>query len=335
MREQHGDLFRRTAQSIKRRDNMKVTINFGGSSEKADRTRKGESLLTLPTTYTVVDLETTGLDPRWNDIIEFGAMRVENDVVLDRYSALVNPGYEIDDFITELTGITNEMLASAPAVADVLPGFLNFVGDTVVVGHNVNFDINFIYDTCIRVFSKSFPNDFVDTMRLSRRLFPQERHHRLCDLIERFGTGDVVEHRALADVEQTNRCYLNIKRYMEENFITAESLLPRKNGFSAKDIRASTNNFDETSPVCEKVFVFTGALDRMTRKEAMQLVIDHGGLCNDNVNKGTNFLVLGNNDYCSTIKDGKSTKQKKAEQLKLSGCDIEIVSENVFYDMII
>ena len=309
-------------------------ISFGGSAEKADRTEKGESLLALPTTYTVVDLETTGLDPQWNDIIEFGAMRVVDGMVTEKYAQLVNPGYEIDEFITELTGITNEMLAEAPAVNAVLPGFLEFVGDGVVIGHNVNFDINFIYDTCISVLDKPFKNDFVDTMRLSRRLFPQERHHRLCDLIERFRVGEAVEHRALADVEQTNRCYLFMKGHMENNGITIESLRPTKSGFSAKDIQASTTDFDETSPVYEKVFVFTGTLERMTRKEAMQLVVDRGGICGDGVNKKTNFLVLGNNDYCSTIKDGKSSKQKKAEQLKLSGCDIEIISENVFYDMI-
>lgn len=72
----------------------------------------------------------------------------------------------------------------------------------------------------------------------------------------------------------------------------------------------------------------------MTRKEAMQFVVDRGGLCGDSMNKKTNYLVLGNNDYCTTIKGGKSTKQKKAEKLKLAGCDIEIISENVFYDML-
>jgi len=66
----------------------------------------------------------------------------------------------------------------------------------------------------------------------------------------------------------------------------------------------------------------------------MQLVADFGGINEDTVTKQTNFLVLGNNDYCSTIKDGKSTKQKKAEAYKLKGSDIEIISENVFYDMI-
>jgi len=309
-------------------------ISFGGSSDKPDRLDKGESLLALPLSYTVIDLETTGLDPQWNDIIECGAMHVVDGVITDKYGQLVNPGYEIDEFITELTGITNEMLSTAPAIDEVLPGFIDFVGDAIIVGHNVNFDVNFIYDNCVGILKKGFTNDFVDTMRLSRRLFPQERHHRLCDLIERFGIGNAVEHRALADVEQTNRCFQYMRRHMEENGISVESITPTKSGVSAKDIQASTTDFDESSPVYEKTFVFTGTLERMTRKEAMQLVVDRGGLCGDNVNKKTNFLVLGNNDYCSTIKDGKSSKQKKAEQLKLSGCDIEIVSENVFYDMI-
>ena len=64
------------------------------------------------------------------------------------------------------------------------------------------------------------------------------------------------------------------------------------------------------------------------------MVVDLGGMCVDRVTKKTNYLVLGNNDYCSSIKDGKSIKQKKAEELKLSGYDVEILSEDVFYDMI-
>ena len=66
----------------------------------------------------------------------------------------------------------------------------------------------------------------------------------------------------------------------------------------------------------------------------MQIVVNMGGFCFDTVTKKTNFLVLGNNDYCSTVKDGKSSKHKKAEQLMLKGQDIQIITENVFYDMI-
>ena len=72
----------------------------------------------------------------------------------------------------------------------------------------------------------------------------------------------------------------------------------------------------------------------MKRKDAMQIVADIGGINQDNVTAETNYLILGNNDYCSTIKDGKSIKQKKAEKLKLKGNDIDILPENVFYDMI-
>jgi len=72
----------------------------------------------------------------------------------------------------------------------------------------------------------------------------------------------------------------------------------------------------------------------MVRKEAMQIVADLGGKNADSVTKKTNYLILGNNDYCKSIKDGKSSKQKKAEKLKLDGYDIEIIPENVFYDII-
>lgn len=211
---------------------MRSTISYSDPLRKNERAEKGRSLISLPASYTVVDLETTGLNPHWNDIIEFGAMRVTSGIVSDSYASLVNPGYKIDKFITELTGITNEMLGSAPRVTDILPEFLNFVGDSIIIGHNVNFDINFIYDTCRKVLNRSFSNDFVDTMRLSRRLFPQESHHRLCDLVKRFAIDKAVEHRALADVEQTNRCYLYMKRHMEENGIAAEALLPQ----SAKNL---------------------------------------------------------------------------------------------------
>lgn len=72
----------------------------------------------------------------------------------------------------------------------------------------------------------------------------------------------------------------------------------------------------------------------MQRKDAMQLVLDLGGEVGNSVTAKTNYLILGNNDYCSSIKDGKSNKHKKAEELKLKGKDIEIITENIFYEML-
>lgn len=72
----------------------------------------------------------------------------------------------------------------------------------------------------------------------------------------------------------------------------------------------------------------------MTRKEAMQAVVNAGGICSDGVISSTNYLVLGNNDYCKSIKDGKSSKQKKAEKMQLAGSDIRTITEDIFYDML-
>ena len=102
----------------------------------------------------------------------------------------------------------------------------------------------------------------------------------------------------------------------------------------AKDISSDCNDFDMNNPIFDKECVFTGKLDKMTRKEAMQIVADLGGKNRDSVTKETNYLILGNNDYCKSITDGKSSKQKKAESYKLKGQDIEILSEDVFYEII-
>lgn len=183
--------------------------------ENSKRPEKGKSLLELPEDYVVVDLETTGLRPEIDEIIEIGAVRVRGFEITDTFSTLVYPANGIDPFITQLTGITAEMLENAPRITEALSQFLRFVDNDIVVGHNVHFDINFIYDKCIEWFGFGFSNDFIDTKRMSRKLFPEYRHHRLCDLEERFGLRNGQAHRALSDVMLTNDCYLymrNIQR---------------------------------------------------------------------------------------------------------------------------
>ena len=310
---------------------------------------KGRSLISIVHDYTALDIETTGFDPTYDEIIEIGAAQYRNGLCCSSFSTLVKPENEVDDYITQLTGITNEMLVSAPSIKEALPNFIKFLGDDTIVGHNINFDVNFLYDNCMRHTSHIFSNNFVDTMRLSRRLFPELPNHKLSTLIQAFNISDTVEHRALSDAVNSSSCYSYMEKYIKQNGIDISSLhCHRKNvstgsniaqsdyhhRIAAKDIAASVSDFDESSPVYGKLFVFTGVLEKMQRKDAMQIVVDFGGQCGDSVTKKTNYLVLGNNDYCNTIKDGKSTKQKKAESLKLSGNDIEIISENVFYDMI-
>lgn len=269
------------------------------------------------------------MDPEFDKIIELGAVRVQNGIIVEEMSTLVNPKYEVSKFITDLTGITNEMLFKAPTIDIALPSFLAFISDSVVVGHNVHFDVNFLYDKSARVLDIPFSNDFVDTMRLSRRLLPELPHHRLSDMVAHFGISQESSHRSISDCKATISL-LNMLLSFPEELLSVKA----KQNLRAANITATHQDFDESHPLYGKVCVFTGALEKMVRKDAMQTVVNLGGICGDSVTKKTNFLILGNNDFCKSIKDGKSSKQKKAEQLQLAGHDIQVISENVFYDLI-
>lgn len=309
-----------------------IMISTNGSNKQPTSTRehKGKSLLEFPDSYVAIDIETTGLDPIYDEIIEIAALKIQNGSETDRFHSLVNPKCEIDEFIESLTGITNDMLEAAPDLEIVLPQFLEFVGDNVVVGHNVNFDVNFIYDCAENLKLKLFTNNFVDTMRISRKLYADLKHHTLADLIVTLGVGETVEHRALADCIQTKECFEIMRNRAGEI-----GGIPQKTNAIAKTIVAETTDFDEDSPIYGRTFAFTGTLERMTRKEAMQMVVNAGGKCTDNVVASTNYLVLGNQDYYKGIKDGKSNKQKKAEKMQLNGADIITISENTFFDMLV
>lgn len=297
------------------------------------REKKGNSLIKLIDDYIVLDIETTGLCPEFDEIIELGAIRVNNGIITDTFESLVKPEDSICGFITELTGITNKMLSGAPPISEILPDFLKFISNNTIVGHNVNFDINFLYDEAVNI-NTFLSNDFIDTLRLSKRVYKDFPNHKLKTLIKKLNLPKNRYHRALSDCFCTNALYINIKDFVRANNI--ELSLKRKytKSLNAKDILPTVEFFDEDHPLFGKICVFTGTLDNLTRKDAMQLVVNVGGLCSNSITRKTNYLILGNNDYCSTIRDGKSSKQKKAEELKLAGYDIEIIPESVFYDML-
>lgn len=313
-------------------------IETAVESEKASavRPKKGKSILAAIADYVVIDIETTGLDTKFDSIIELSAIRYKDDNQVENFSSLVNPGFVISDFITNLTGITNEALSGAHGLTKVLPEYIAFIGGDTIVGHNVNFDVNFIYDRAESIGVAPISNDFIDTMRFSRRLHPGLSHHRLPDLVGLYGVDVTTFHRALADCETTAKCYQAMKREATETGFDYSAR--RSGGYNSVNLKGLTpteENFNPENPLFGKNCVFTGKLERLSREAAAQLVVNIGGQCENNVTKKTNFLILGNNDYCTSIKDGKSNKQKKAESLILKGQDIQILSENVFYEMIL
>lgn len=303
-----------------------------------ERFHKGESLISLLNDYTVIDLETTGLNPSQDKIIEIGAIKVRNDKIVDRFEALVNPGIEISNFIQKLTGISNQMITDCPDINSVLPQFKSFIGNDILLGHNVTFDINFLYDNYLECFGKPLRNDFIDLLRISRREHKDLPNHKLGTLAGYFNFDYSKAHRATVDCEITNSIYREYKNIVIEKYGSVNNFIENTKGNYC--IRKKVDLFnltpdsesaiDPCHPFFDKRFVFTGALT-ISRAEAAQLVVNKGGHCEKGVTKNTNFLIIGNFDYINNIKGNKSSKMIKAEELILNGQDLSILTEDTFF----
>lgn len=181
--------------------------------------KKGKSLIRFPESYVVIDIETTGLSPLCDEIIEISAIKVENNSIIETFSFLIKPKCNsLSYFITKLTGITNKMLASAPSISEILPQFSEFIGDSILIGHNVNFDINFLYDEFQKILKTKLNNDFVDTMQIARRLYPELAHHKLKDVAEKHGVCTKGAHRGLKDCEITQAVFVKMREDVIQKF---------------------------------------------------------------------------------------------------------------------
>ena len=182
------------------------------------RESKGKSLIEDLNDYTVVDIETTGMN--WNicNILEISSLKVRNKKIVDEYSELINPHEPIPYFIRNLTGITDEMVYDAPELDEVLIKFKEFLKDDIIVGHNVNFDVDFLYDNFMNVLDEPLTNDFVDTLRISRKLLPELEHHKLDNLTDYYGIKARDKHRELNDCILTNDVYLDMCKMVYERY---------------------------------------------------------------------------------------------------------------------
>ena len=283
--------------------------------------------------YCVIDTETTGLSAYYDQIIEIGILKVRNNEIVDKYSQLIKPDYEISSFISSLTGITNEMLRDKPKIEAVKSKVLEFIADDIIIGHNTSFDLRFLKAG----FDCDLENKYMDTMQFARKLYPELKHHRLSDLTAYLDLYNN-EHRALADCIATKKLYDAMKNKMHAKNLDIKDLWQYSSSFSGginiNAIKARSENIDEHNFFYKKHVVFTGKLKKMVRKEAMQLVVDRGGILDSRVTKHTNYLILGDNSYNAVLKGKKSAKHRKAEKLKLEGQDIDIIDELTFYDIL-
>ncbi|HLR63865.1 MAG TPA: PolC-type DNA polymerase III [Pseudogracilibacillus sp.] len=176
-------------------------------------------------TYVVFDVETTGLSPVYDTIIELAGVKMYQGEIIDRFERFANPHQALSDTIIRITGITDDMLVDAPEVGDVLEEFHEWVGDSVLVAHNATFDIGFLNQGYEKIDYPKVANSVIDTLELARFVFPQMGNHRLNTLCKHLNVELVQHHRAVYDAEATSYMFWKLIELLEEDEITCLSKL--------------------------------------------------------------------------------------------------------------
>ena len=166
--------------------------------------------------YAIVDIETTGGKPSQNRMIEIGVVIFDGDRILNEFSSLVNPFRPIDDFVSKLTGITDDMVKDAPPFADIVEVLQKVFEGSVLVGHNVAFDYSIIKKEFKRL-GLPFKMDQICTLQLSKIVAPKLKSHKLVDVCHALNIQFVQSHRALSDAVATTLLLQKLLESLGEN----------------------------------------------------------------------------------------------------------------------
>ncbi|MBO5278085.1 MAG: 3'-5' exonuclease [Lachnospiraceae bacterium] len=161
--------------------------------------------------FVAVDIETTGLNPATERIIEIGAVRVRENQITETFDILINPGRILSSFIIELTGITDEMLAGAADTKTALSEFLEFIGEDVLLGHHISFDYSFLKKNIVNA-GGSFERLGIDTLKIARAVLPELEKRSLEHLCRYYHIYNAHAHRACDDARATAELYLRMKQ---------------------------------------------------------------------------------------------------------------------------
>lgn len=182
---------------------------------------KGKMEMNYVSDYVIFDLETTGVNCHADQVIEISAIKVENHQVIEEFSTLVNPECHIPVVASEVNNITDDMVADAPLFKDVLPEFIEFIGDLPLVGHNIHtFDLPFIYRDSQKYLEKVPSNDYVDTLVLARMCLPDQEKYRLTNLADHFDITVENAHRALGDCRMNQKVYEELGKILDSGAVT-------------------------------------------------------------------------------------------------------------------
>jgi len=303
--------------------------------------------------FITIDFETANSSR--DSVCAVGLAKYRNGVLVDTLETLIDPEDYFDGYNTHIHGITEEMVKGAPTFSTFYPTLKDFIENELLIAHFASFDISVFRHTCDK-YNLDYPTfEYSCTYQLSKKIIPGEINYKLNTLAKKYDI-KFEHHDALDDAKACGKLLVNLfaeaqtedfntllkkaDLYLGKIFpggfrgsLTKKKYNPEKN-FSLTSISTTNTEFDKDHPFFDQTLVFTGALKSMVRKEAAQVVVDLGAKCGNGVTKSTTFLVIGDYDLQQFGDGFKSSKIKKAEQLKDQGQDIEIVGEQEFLKML-
>lgn len=259
--------------------------------------------------FVAFDLETTGLSYSDDAIVEIGAVRVENGQIVDTFTRLINPECPMPAAASAVNHITDDMLVGKPFIYEVLPAFLSFVGDDVLVAHNAPFDCRFLSQACMQNRFRA-PTRYFDTMELKPVFFKDAPNKKLTTLTKAAGIEHDEAHRALGDAKALAELVIKTlcRPSTERNHEKVEVISNELSGLR---------------------FVLTGDAPGHDRAEIERMILRCGGKVTGTISSLTDYLVVG--EYVSS--GYVSDKQKKALELMKDGGKIKIISFPALFGM--
>ena len=288
----------------------------------------------------IVDLETTGLDSNLDQIIEIGAIKLNLNTgeILDCFQTFSMPdevyefdydsddeeiepeSFELDPFIAELTGITEEMLVGAPSNGEAVYAFFEFAEDYPIWAYNAGFDSKFLNQ------HTEEHKSLKDIIPIAKRAFPNLENYKLSTVGNYLEISTEGAHRAIADCLISKEVLIRGLKVQDEN--------PHSHYFQHHSFKVSDYVAKEDGVFYGKIIVFTGALVSMTRDNAAKTASKYGFSIGSSVNKKTDYLVVGIQDLNLLAGHEKSSKHRKAEELISEGLKIQIITEEDFKKII-
>ena len=281
---------------------------------------KGISIREKLNNYTVIDLETTGKYITTCEIIEMSAVKIRFGKIVDTFTTLVKPKNILPKEVTQLTGITLDMLKNAPLITESIEDYVNFIGNDVILGHNItSFDSNLIYDAYLVYNGLEFNNDMLDTYHYARCCDIDVPDYKLFTLAEYFSVENNNAHRALND------CLVNFEVY--------ECLKPYYNGCykcssaQSKQEKNQINNDLDLSKFVGKQICLSGNFYSCSKSDMAERLKSIGANIKSDVSSKTDYVIVGNGGNEKWSCGNYGNKIKKALELQEKGKNIKIIKE--------